>query len=92
MTTDTKKVTSEHFYRDMLELQTNLCAEYAKEVGRLRIENAELRKTIAAFPSDASALQDRVTMLEGLCVRNPAPHAAQPMVPTGPIVTMQVRS
>ena len=37
---------------------------YAAEIGRLRTENAALRKVIAEFPSTACELQDRVTMLE----------------------------
>lgn len=80
------------WWQSMLDLQTDISKRYAAEVARLRKENRELREQIAAFPSHATAMQDRVTMLEGLCVRNPAPHAAVPAVPTGPTGTFQVRS
>ena len=48
----------------MYDLQADLCKRYAAEVNRLRTENIALRATIAAFPSDATAMQDRITTLE----------------------------
>lgn len=54
------------FNADMVDLQLQVSRAYADEVGRLRLENKELRATIAAFPSTATDLQDRVTMLEGM--------------------------
>ena len=52
------------FDAKMVDLQQQVGMAYAAELGRLRTENAALRRTIADFPSTASELQDRVTMLE----------------------------
>jgi hypothetical protein len=52
------------FDAKMIDLQQQVAIAYAAEMTKLRQENAALRKTIAAFPSTASELQDRVTMLE----------------------------
>ena len=57
---------SKDFQAKMVDLQQQVGLAYAAELSRLRAENAELRTTIAEFPSTASELQDRVTMLEGL--------------------------
>jgi hypothetical protein len=54
------------FDAKMVDLQQQVEMAYASEIRRLRTENAALRQTIAAFPSTASQLQDRVTMLEGM--------------------------
>lgn len=67
------------WWQSMLDLQTDICKRYAAEVAKLRKENGELRRQIATFPSDATAMQDRVTLLEGLCWRNPASNAAVPL-------------
>ena len=45
-------------------LRTALAATPADEVHKLRLENRELRSTIAGFPALCTELQDRVTMLE----------------------------
>lgn len=52
------------WWQSMLDLQTDIGKRYAAEVAKLRKENAELRAMLAAVPSDMTALQDRVTMLE----------------------------
>ena len=52
------------WWQSMLDLQTDIGKRYAAEVAKLRKENAELRAMLAAAPSDMTALQDRVTMLE----------------------------
>lgn len=63
------------FDAKMVDLQQQVATAYAAEIGRLRTENAALRKTIAAFPSTVTELQDRVTMLEGLLsARNETPN------------------
>lgn len=54
------------FNSSMVELQLQVSQAYAAEVHKLRQENKELRAAIAAIPSTATELQDRVTMLEGL--------------------------
>jgi cell division protein FtsB len=54
------------FDAKMVDLQQQVAMAYASEIGRLRTENAALRKTIAEFPSTVTDLQDRVTLLEGL--------------------------
>lgn len=63
------------FNADMVDLQLQVSRAYADEVGRLRLENKELRATIAAFPSTATDLQDRVTMLEGMLASLKTPNA-----------------
>ena len=55
---------TEDFNADMVDLQLQVSQAYAAEVHKLRQENKELRAIIAAFPSTATDLQDRVTMLE----------------------------
>jgi RNA polymerase-binding transcription factor DksA len=55
---------TEKFYQKLLDTHLALEQGYADQVKHLRMENAELRKTIANFPADATAMQDRITMLE----------------------------
>ena len=64
---------TKEFSDGLIDLQMQVSRAYADEVHRLRQENAALRKTIAAFPSTATELQDQVTMLKGLLMaaRNP---------------------
>ena len=70
------------FNADMVDLQLQVSQAYANEVHKLRQENKELRATIAAFPSTASELQDRVTMLEGqLLARREPPNVAIKRLP-----------
>lgn len=64
------------FNADMVDLQLQVSRAYADEVGRLRLENKELRATIAAFQSTATDLQDRVTMLEGMLASLKTPNAS----------------
>jgi len=61
------------FNADMVDLQLQVSQAYAAEVHKLRQENKELRATIAAFPSTATDLQDKVTMLEGLLLARSGP-------------------
>ena len=63
-----RTVKKKDFNADMVDLQLQVSQAYAAEVHKLRQENKELRATIAAFPSTATELQDRVTMLEGMLV------------------------
>ena len=63
---DQPKALPKDFNADMMNLQLQVSQAYAAEVHKLRQENKELRATIAAFPSTATELQDRVTLLEGL--------------------------
>jgi hypothetical protein len=79
------------WWQSMLDLQTDISKRYAAEVTKLRKENADLRRQLAEYPSHATAMQDRVTMLEGLCRRNPAPYAAQAINPS-PSTTVAIRS
>jgi len=62
------------FNAGMVDLQLQVSQAYANEVHRLRQENSELRATIAAFPSTATELQDRVTMLESLLLARSETH------------------
>jgi hypothetical protein len=48
----------------MFDLAQQVTTAYAVELMRLRRENAALLRAINDFPSVASELQDRVTMLE----------------------------
>lgn len=50
----------------MVELQQQIAIGFAKELTRLRAENAALRLQLESMPATASELQDRVTMLEQL--------------------------
>lgn len=54
----------EAFYEGLFDVQHELCKRYADEVGRLRKENAQLRKMIDGFPADMTEMQDRITLLE----------------------------
>ena len=80
------------WWQSMCDMQTDISKRYAAEVTRLRQENRELRAKLAAFPSDATAMQDRVTMLEGLCWKHPAPNASQPLVPTSATYELKIGS
>ena len=71
------------FGTKMVDLQQQVAMAYASEIGRLRTENAALRKTIAEFPSTATELQDRVTMLEcQLLARHKPPNVRANLDPT----------
>lgn len=67
------------WWQSMLDLQTDICKRYAAEVAKLRKENAELRRQLAEHPSDATAMQDRITMLELAAASKPS---ASPKEPT----------
>jgi len=56
----------ESFYGGLVDAANACLEEATRRIAALRRENAELRKIIAEFPSTATDLQDRVTMLEGL--------------------------
>ena len=53
------------WWHSMLDLQNDICKCYAAELAKLRKDNAQLRKQLAEYPSDATAMQDRVTMHKG---------------------------
>lgn len=55
---------NKEFNGGLLDLQMQVSRAYAAEVHKLRQENARLRAIIDTFPSVATELQDRVTMLE----------------------------
>lgn len=79
------------WWQSMFDLQADICKRYAIEVANLRKENGELRRQISEFPSGASAMQDRITTLEGLYWRNPAPDGAAPMGPIGASKTISIK-
>ncbi len=57
-------MSGDRFYQSMTAAATESLKRCCDEVDRLRAENRALRATIDAFPSHATELQDRVTMLE----------------------------
>jgi len=56
----------EHFYAGLVDVANAALTDATRQIAQLRRENAELRRRIAEFPSTATDLQDRVTLLEGL--------------------------
>lgn len=78
------------WWQSMLDLQTDLCKRYAAEVAKLRRENDALRRALAAYPSDATEMQDRVTMLETLISRGKEVEFS-PGPPIPPYTSRQLR-